>query len=100
MEDALYEIESMRRFAGIELHAIPDETTILNFRRFIEDNNLSVLILDKVNQHLSRKVLLLKTGTIVAPLLNCRALAPPRTNLVSVILRRIRPRKEPSGTWA
>jgi transposase, IS5 family len=43
----------------------PDETTILNFRRFIEDNDLSVLILDKVNQHLSRKGLLLKTGTIV-----------------------------------
>jgi IS5 family transposase len=38
-EDALYEIESMRRFAGIELHAVPDETTILNFRRLIEDNN-------------------------------------------------------------
>jgi transposase, IS5 family len=65
MEDTLYEIESMRRFAGIELHAIPDETTILNFRRFIEDNDLSVLILDKVNQHLSRQGLLLKTGTIV-----------------------------------
>jgi len=35
MEDALYEIESMRRFAGIELNedAIPDETTKLKFRR-------------------------------------------------------------------
>ena len=33
MEDALYEIESMRRFAGLKLveDAIPDETTILNF---------------------------------------------------------------------
>jgi transposase, IS5 family len=65
MEDTLYEIESMRRFADIELQAIPDESTILNFRRFIEDNDLSVLILDKVKQHLSRKGLLLKTGTIV-----------------------------------
>jgi IS5 family transposase len=65
MEDALYEIESMRRFCGIELHSVPDETTILNFRRFIEDNDLSMLILDKVNQHLARKGLLLKTGTIV-----------------------------------
>lgn len=35
MEDALYEIESMRVFAGLSLsQAIPDETTILNFRRF------------------------------------------------------------------
>lgn len=38
MEDALYEIESMRRFAGIELNedAIPDETTILKFRHLLE----------------------------------------------------------------
>ena len=48
MEDALYEIESMRHFAGIKLNAVPDETTILNFRRFIEDNDLSIDILDKI----------------------------------------------------
>jgi len=38
MEDALYEIESMRRFSGLELidDAIPDETTILKLRRFLE----------------------------------------------------------------
>lgn len=38
MEDGLYEIESMWRFAGLELvdGAIPDETTILNFRRLLE----------------------------------------------------------------
>jgi IS5 family transposase len=40
VEDALYEIESMRRFAGLELNedAIPDETTILKFRRFLEQH--------------------------------------------------------------
>ena len=42
MENALYEIESMRHFAGIKINAVPDETTILNFRRFIEDNDLSI----------------------------------------------------------
>jgi IS5 family transposase len=37
MEDALYEIESMRRFAGLRLSDnLPDETTILNFRHFLE----------------------------------------------------------------
>ena len=37
MEDTLYEIESMRRFAGIELNqdAIPDKTTILTFHRLL-----------------------------------------------------------------
>src|SRR6201993_1855161 len=34
MEDALYDIESLRRFAGFSnvTAALPDETTILNFR--------------------------------------------------------------------
>lgn len=43
MEDALYEIESMRRFAGLELveDAIPDETTILKFRRLLEHHELT-----------------------------------------------------------
>lgn len=38
MEDALYEIESILRFVGVELNvdAIPDETTILKFRRFLK----------------------------------------------------------------
>jgi IS5 family transposase len=69
MEDALYEIESMRRFADIERdiewHAIPGESTILNFRRLTEDNDLCLLIFGKVNQHLSRKGLLLKIDTMV-----------------------------------
>src|SRR5216684_8882018 len=37
-EDALYDIEPMRRFAGIELAEddIPDESTILRFRHLLE----------------------------------------------------------------
>jgi IS5 family transposase len=43
MEDALYEIESMRRFAGLELveDALPYETTTLNFRHFLEAHQLT-----------------------------------------------------------
>jgi transposase, IS5 family len=67
MEDALYEIESMRRFAGIELNenAIPDETTILKFRRLLEQHHLTARMLDAVNQHLSHHGLTLRQGTIV-----------------------------------
>ncbi|MBB6243711.1 IS5 family transposase [Rhodanobacter sp. MP1X3] len=67
MEDALYEIESMRRFAGLELNeeAIPDETTILKFRRFLEQQGLAVKLLEAVNTYLSGKGLLLRQGTIV-----------------------------------
>ncbi|SFB66476.1 Transposase domain, partial [Microbulbifer thermotolerans] len=41
MEDSLYEIESMRHFAGLTLtDRIPDETTILNFRHLLEQHQL------------------------------------------------------------
>lgn len=41
MEDALYEIESMRRFAGLQLSdRLPDETTILNFRYLLGRHSL------------------------------------------------------------
>ncbi len=66
MEEALYEIVSIRNFAGLTLSgSIPDETTILNFRRLIETNDLAASILERINGHLSRKGLLLKRGTIV-----------------------------------
>lgn len=67
MEDALYEIESMRRFAGIELNedAIPDETTILKFRRLLEKHDLAAKILSAVNAHLEGLGMLMRHGTIV-----------------------------------
>jgi transposase, IS5 family len=66
-EDSLYDIEPMRRFAGIELaeDAIPDETTILNFRHLLEKHQLTEQIFAEVRQLLEEKRLLLKSGTIV-----------------------------------
>ena len=41
MEDLLYEVESVRRFVGLRLtEALPDETTILNFRHLLEKHGL------------------------------------------------------------
>ena len=66
MEEALYEIGSMRGFCRLSLtEPIPDETTILNFRRIIEQNELAPMILDQVNAHLARQGLMLKRGSIV-----------------------------------
>ena len=66
MEEALYEITPMRNFARLRMTgAIPDETTILNFRRLLEVHELAPRILEVVNGHLSSKGLLLKRGTIV-----------------------------------
>jgi IS5 family transposase len=66
-EDALYDMESMRHFAGIELaeDTIPDETTILNFRHLLEEHQLTEQIFAEVRQLLEEKKLLLKSGTIV-----------------------------------
>jgi IS5 family transposase len=66
MEEALYEIASLRNFAGLNLNEpIPDETTILNFRHLLEENDLAEDILRVVNALLARKGLLLKRGSIV-----------------------------------
>jgi IS5 family transposase len=66
MEEALYEIASLRSFAGLKLsEPIPDETTILNFRHLLEEYDLAEDILKQVNAHLARKGLLLKRGSIV-----------------------------------
>jgi len=66
-EEALYDIELMRRFAGIELaeDAIPDETTILHFRHLLEKHQLTEKIFAEVRTLLEEKRLLLKSGTIV-----------------------------------
>jgi len=66
MEEALYEIASMRQFARLSLlEAIPDETTILNFRHLLERHGLAAKLLEAVNCHLQGKGLLLRQGTIV-----------------------------------
>ncbi len=67
MEDALYDSESMRRFAEInlEVDVIPDETTILNFRHLLEKHHLTKQIFDTTKRYLSEKKLMLREGTIV-----------------------------------
>ena len=66
-EDSLYDSESMRRFAGIELaeDAVPDETTILRFRHLLERHQLTERIFAEIRSLLEEKRLLLKSGTIV-----------------------------------
>jgi IS5 family transposase len=77
-EDALYDSESMRRFAGIELaeDAVPDETTILRFRHLLEKHHLTEAIFAQIRTLLEQKRLLLKSGTIVDATIIA---APPST---------------------
>jgi transposase, IS5 family len=77
VEDALYDMESMRRFAGLELgeDAIPDETTILNFRHLLEANNLTSAVFDSVKTYLGEQGLLLGGSIVDATIIH----APPST---------------------
>ena len=67
MEDALYDMESLRRFAGFPdvTAALPDETTILNFRHLLEQHDLPARLLERVNGLLKAKGLLVSQGTMV-----------------------------------
>jgi IS5 family transposase len=65
MEEALYETTILRQFSGLSLERIPDETTILNFRRLLEKHELAAGILDVINGYLGDRGLSLRQGTIV-----------------------------------
>ena len=65
MEDSLYDVASMRRFAGVALDAIPDETTICKFRHFLERHRLTEVLFERTGQYLSERGLIVREGTIV-----------------------------------
>jgi transposase, IS5 family len=66
-EDAIYDSESMRRFARVELgeDTVPDESTILRFRHLLEKHQLTAAIFESINALLESRRLLLRSGTIV-----------------------------------
>jgi hypothetical protein len=61
----VYETTILRQFAGLSLERIPDETTILNFRRLLEKHELAAGTLGVINGYLSDRGLSLRQGTIV-----------------------------------
>ena len=55
----------MRRFVGLRLtEALPDETTILNFRHLLEKHGLGEGLFEEINAHLASRGHRLRTGTI------------------------------------
>ncbi len=66
MEDLLYEVESVHRFVGLKLTgALPDEMTILKFRRRLEEHGLGETLFAEIRQHLERQGLRQSPGMIV-----------------------------------
>src|SRR6202521_4300999 len=66
-EDAIYDSESMRRFARVELgdEVVPDESTILRFRPLLEQHGLTEAIFNSITGLLEERRLLVRSGTIV-----------------------------------
>ncbi len=66
MEEAFFDTSLYREFAQLpELSRLPDESTILRFRHRLEKHKLTEQILATVNELLTHRGLLLKTGTVV-----------------------------------
>jgi IS5 family transposase len=78
MEDALYDSQALRGFAGIDLTvaAVPEATTILNFRHWLEQHELSQALFAEVSAMLEERGLLMRQGTIVDATIFA---APPST---------------------
>src|SRR6187397_469546 len=78
MEDALYDSQALRGFAGIDLTVagVPEETTILNFRHWLERHELSQALFAEVSAMLEERGLLMRQGTIVDATIIA---APPST---------------------
>ncbi|MFV3283881.1 IS5 family transposase [Pseudomonas sp. NY15356] len=76
VKESLYETTILRQFVGLSLERIPDETTILNFRRLPEKHELAVGTLAVINAYLGNRGLRPRQGTIVdAPLINAPSAA-------------------------
>ena len=67
LEDTVYDSQAFRAFPGIDLgrESVPDATTLLKFRRLLEQKDLARTLFDTVNATLRERGLLLKQGTVV-----------------------------------
>jgi transposase, IS5 family len=67
LEDALYDSQALRSFAGIDLNhdPVPDATTVLHFRHWLERHELTKVLFDDIAAMLEERGLLMRQGTIV-----------------------------------
>ena len=66
-EDALYDSIAMREFAGVRTAAdvIPDESSMLNFRRLLEQHQLTEALFTEINAHMAERGFIVGKGTVV-----------------------------------
>src|SRR5258705_4064191 len=75
LEDAVYDSQALHGFAGIDLtrDPVPDATTLLKFRHWLERHELTRVLFEEVGTVLEERGLLMRHGTIVEPSM----IAPP-----------------------
>ena len=97
MEDMLYDSASMKRFVGISIDEVPDETTLCKFRHFWKPQ-VTECLFSLSRSYLEEQGLLLREGTIVdASIIE----APSSTKIerVSEIARCARLKKAINALW-
>ena len=65
MEDRLYDVEPVRRFAQIGPDEVPDETTICRFRHFLQRHGIQEKLFAISRRYLEKHNLLVKEGSVV-----------------------------------
>ena len=67
LEDAVYDSYSFRSFLHLDFfdEQVPDATTLLKFRRFLEKNKIGEKIFADVKERLEKAGLMMHGGTIV-----------------------------------
>ncbi len=88
LEDAVHDRLSFPRLLGLDPihHKVPDEKTVLHFRRLLESHGLAEALFVQVCAGLAAQGLLVKTGTVV----DATLLAAPsntKTRLARVFTR-------------
>ena len=103
LEDALYDSQALLGFAGIVLNRdpVPDATTVLHFRHWLERHELTKGLFEEVGAMLEERGLLMRQGRPGGRLSMPRS-SPrrprPRTNSRAAIRRCTRRRRATSGT--
>ena len=67
LEDAVYDSQALRGVAGIALNRdpVPDATTVLHFRHWLESHELTKGMFEEVRAMLEERGLLMRQGRIV-----------------------------------
>jgi IS5 family transposase len=116
LEDALYDSQALRGFAGIDLavESVPDATTVLHFRHWLERHELTKVLFDEIAAMLEERGLLMRQSLPRGPPAHgldpwgrpgarssTRRSSPrrarPRTRRRAAILRCTRPGRATSG---